>query len=134
MFGWVRALAWMTACVPSELLWRSQRPVLVRAIESDWPLSSWESSFWKAACIFEATGLKMVTPKAPIARAITIAGVRNCQTETPAARATISSWLRVIRHKARMAPSRTAKGRTSSAVWGSCNPAILDNMPRLTPS
>jgi hypothetical protein len=57
--------------------------------------------------------LKTVTASTPINMAKTIAGARNCQTETPAARATTSSLLRVRRQNAIIAPKRTAKGRIS---------------------
>ncbi len=45
-------------------------------------------------------------------------GARNCQTETPAARATTSSSLRVRLMKAAIAPNRTTKGRICSVTIG----------------
>ena len=60
--------------------------------------------------------MNSITPTAPIRNAMVIEGVRNCQTETPAARATINSWLRVMRDSAKMLPNSTANGVTCWAV------------------
>ena len=72
----------------------------------------------------------------PTSSATSTAGVRNCQTETPAARATTSSLLRVSRQNASIVPNRIANGMTSCAVWGSFSAAISSRMPqrRLRPA
>ncbi len=64
------------------------------------------------------TGLSRVTETDPIERAMAIGGRINCQTETPAARATTSSslWLRL--RKVAIAPKRTQKGSTCSETVG----------------
>src|SRR5258708_10517155 len=49
---------------------------------------------------------------------------RNCQTETPAARATTSSLLRVNRQNASIVPNNMPNGSTSCAICGSLSPAI----------
>ncbi len=61
--------------------------------------------------------------------AMTRAGPRNCHTETPAARATTSSWVRVRREMASIPPSSTVKGSAFWARVGNCKSA----MPSTTP-
>ena len=51
-------------------------------------------------------------------------GNRNCQTETPAARAITSSRLRVIFAKVTMPPTRTMKGSAFWAMKGMWSDAI----------
>ena len=58
----------------------------------------------------------------PIAQASGAA--RNCHTEMPAARATISSDERVSRQKQMMPPSSTPNGRISMQKYGRCSAAI----------
>ena len=55
---------------------------------------------------------------------MTSAGSRNCQTETPAARATTSSRLRVIFAKVTIPPTSTMKGNAFCAMKGMCSDAI----------
>ncbi len=64
----------------------------------------------------EAIGLNTATIMMPITSAIATAGARNCHTETPAARATTSSLLRVIRQNAIMPPNRMANGMICCAM------------------
>ena len=81
------------------------------------------------ASIVEAIGLNTVTATIPTSSATSTAGVRNCQTETPAARATTSSLLRVSRQNASIVPNRMANGITSCAVCGSFSAAISSSSP-----
>ncbi len=75
--------------------------------------------------------MNTVTLIAPSITAATTAGSMNCQTETPTARATTSSLLRVRRQNAMMPLNRIANGIRASAVCGSLNTAIPSTMPRL---
>ncbi len=61
----------------------------------------------------EESGLTTAVAAVPSSRAQATGADRNCQAETPAARATISSEERVSRQNAMMPPSSTAKGR----IW-----------------
>ena len=78
----------------------------------------------------DANGLKTVTTNTPISPAITSAGVRNCQTDTPAARVTISSLVLVRREKVQMPPNRAAKGSSFCARPGSFRNAICTTMAK----
>ena len=66
-----------------------------------------------------ANGLNTVTLITPMAKAQATTGIRNCHTETPAARTTISSRLRLSFQNTSIDPKRTAKGVAFSAMWGS---------------
>jgi hypothetical protein len=57
--------------------------------------------------------LSTVTVNSATNRATLIAGRRNCHTDTPAARATTNSWLRVRRQKVAIPANSTVKGMTS---------------------
>jgi len=70
------------------------------------------------------TGLSPPTAKSPRARAHSTGPPRNCQAESPAARATTSSEERVSRQKAQMPPSRMAKGRIVMTTQGVRSSAI----------
>ena len=61
-------------------------------------------------------GLIPAVATPPSRRAQASGADRNCHADTPAARATISSLLRVSRQNARMPPSSTAKGRICMAT------------------
>ncbi len=74
--------------------------------------------------------MNTVTASTPARSATRIAGVRNCQTETPEARATTNSLLRVRRQKASIVPNRIANGMTSCAVCGIFSAAISSNIPQ----
>ena len=58
------------------------------------------------------------------------AGSMNCQTDTPAARATTKSWLRVSFEKHRIPPIRIANGIAFCAINGSFINAINISVPR----
>ena len=58
----------------------------------------------------------------------------NCQAETPAARATTSSWLRVSRQKVNMAPKRMAKWTVFCTVSGSFSSVRPMVMAKVTSS
>ena len=66
-------------------------------------------------------GCRALTTTIPIADAINSGGAMNCQTETPAARATTSSSLRDKLRNEIIAPNSTAKGSACSATIGVCN-------------
>ena len=61
--------------------------------------------------------------------AVSAAGMMNCQTDMPAARATISSSLRVRSTKVAMEPNSTAKGRIISAAAGTFMAVISATVP-----
>jgi hypothetical protein len=64
----------------------------------------------------EAMGLKTVIISTPMTMPAVKGGARNCQTDTPAARATTSSLLRVRRQNAIIVPNRMTKGMTCCAI------------------
>ena len=66
----------------------------------------------------------IVTVKTPASTATATTGSRNCQTETPAARVTTTSFERVSRQNVAMAAKSTVKGITSWLRKGSFRNAI----------
>src|SRR6516162_3388307 len=70
-------------------------------------------------CFIQAdAGLYAATEMIPMKTLTTSGGVRNCQTETPAARATTNSILRERLRKVIIDPNRTANGSACSATVG----------------
>ena len=59
-----------------------------------------------------------MTENTPMRSITASGGVRNCQTDTPAARATTNSILRDKFRNAIIEPNRTANGRACSAIVG----------------
>ena len=79
----------------------------------------------------EDKGLTAPVAVAPSRMAQARGADRNCQADTPAARATISSDDRVSRQNARMPPSSTANGRICIATYGSRSPAMPTTRPKV---
>ena len=77
------------------------------------------------------TGLTAAVAKAPSATAHISGAARNCQADTPEARATISSEERVSRQNARMPPSSTANGRICMLIQGRRSAAISATMAKV---
>ena len=102
----------------------SQMPDLESSMRLDLPRKWVASICSKRAVVAEASGLTTVMKRPPSSAAMTSAGSRNCQTETPAARATTSSRLRVIFAKVTMPPTSTMKGSAFCAMKGMCRDAI----------
>ena len=129
--GAARLSPWIRILPSAASLCRSHKPRCDSIVGS----AVWRrmrlSSFSKRASIDEAIGLNTVTATTPTTSATSTAGIRNCQTETPAARATTSSLLRVNRQNASIVPNRIANGMTSCAVCGILSAAISSRIPQL---
>ena len=97
------------------------------------PFRFWASNSSYRDRAAEAKGLTTATITTPIKNAITTTGRRNCHAETPAARVTTSSWLRVSRQKAAMPPNSTAKGTACCPMCGNFKAAISTMAPKDTP-
>ena len=74
-------------------------------------------------------GLNTVIINMPRARANIRVGNRNCQTETPAARATTSSCVRVILANVQSPATSAANGNAFCAIKGIRNIAICNRIP-----
>ncbi len=70
------------------------------------------------------SGLSAAVVSPPISSAHSVGTVRNSHAETPAARATISSDVRVNRQKHSNPPNSTANGRIWIMMKGTRSPAI----------
>ena len=128
--GATRLSPWIRIWPSAASLCRSHKPRCDNIVGSALWRRMRLSSFSKRASIVEAIGLNTVTATTPTINATRIAGIRNCQTETPAARATTSSLLRVSRQNASIVPNRIANGMTSCAVCGSFSAAISKRTPQ----
>jgi len=76
------------------------------------------SSVSARARITAEIGLMMAVAMRPSSMAVSTGASRNCQAETPAARATFSSEERVSRQNAQIPPSSTPKGRICMEIQG----------------
>jgi hypothetical protein len=130
----ITPVAWRIAIPPARPVlspWRSQSWPPFRASGPPPESRKLCSSVSARANSAAETGLTAPMPKMPMAKAHRIGPSRNCQAESPAARATTSSDERLRRQKAQIPPSRTAKGRISSTAQGTRSAAISTIRPKV---